>query len=285
MKLFSDPRCLNYHSPGHPERPQRVQATVERLKASHPEWDWPPVEPVSIDDILPAHGQFHLQRLLEPKDFDGDTAYHEGIFEIARLASGASVGAMRSALDGVAAISLMRPPGHHAESERAMGFCYLNHVAITALAALNSGIERVAIWDFDAHHGNGTEAIVSGMDRIRYVSVHQHPCYPGTGIVSRDNAFNFPTPPNTEAGEHMETLSNSWETALNFDPELVLVSAGFDAYLQDPLTQMRLGIDDFKTLGQWLGQSSRPVAATLEGGYSEDLPLLVDAFLEGWSGS
>jgi len=283
MKLYTDPRCLDYHSPGHPERPDRVRTTVELIQERHPEWEWPRVEPASIEDILRAHTQLHLERLQEPKDFDGDTAYHEDIFEIARLASGSSIGAMRSALKGDVAFSLMRPPGHHAESNRAMGFCYLNHVAIAALAALDSGPVRVAIWDFDAHHGNGTEAIVSGMDRIRYVSVHQHPCYPGTGIVSHDNAFNFPVSPRTEAAEHMKILSKSWETVLDFDPDLILVSAGFDAYLQDPLTQMRLGIDDFKTLGQWLRRTSCPLAATLEGGYSEDLPLLVDAFLEGWS--
>ncbi len=285
MKLFYDPRCLDYHSPGHPERPQRVQATVDRLKASHPEWDWLPVEPVSIGDVLRAHGQFHLQRLQEPKDFDGDTAYHECIFEIARLASGASVGAMQAAMNGDPAFSLMRPPGHHAESNRAMGFCYLNHVVIAALVALDSGIDRVAIWDFDAHHGNGTEAIVAGMDRIQHVSVHQHPCYPGTGVVSHGNAINYPVPPETEASEHMSVLSSSWRSVLDSQPELVLVSAGFDAYEKDPLTQMRLGIDDFHTLGEWLKVAKMPAAATLEGGYSDDLPLLVDAFLKGWSGS
>ena len=284
MKLYTDLRCLDYQSPGHPERPDRIRATMELIRERHAEWEWPRVEPAPIDAILRVHSQAHLQRLQEPKDFDGDTAYHEGIFEMARLASGAMIGAMRTVFNGDAAFSLMRPPGHHAESNRAMGFCYLNHVAIAALLALDSGLERVAIWDFDAHHGNGTEAIVRGMDRIRYVSVHQHPCYPGTGIVSHDNAFNFPVSPGTEAAEHMKLLSKSWETTLDFAPELILVSAGFDAYLQDPLTQMRLGIDDFKTLGQWLRQANCPLAATLEGGYSEDLPLLVDAFLEGWSG-
>lgn len=285
MKIFSNPLCLDYHSPGHPERPQRVQATVERLKVSYPDWDWPRVEPVSVDDISRAHGQAYLQRLRVPKDFDGDTAYHEGIFEIARMASGASIRASKEALNREASFSLMRPPGHHAESNRAMGFCYLNHVAIAAVAALGSGVDRVAIWDFDAHHGNGTEAIVIGMDRIRYVSAHQHPCYPGTGIVSRENAFNFPVAPGTEAAEHMKILSKSWESVLEFQPELILVSAGFDAYSKDPLTQMRLGIEDFKTLGEWIRKARSPVAATLEGGYSEDLPLLVDAFLKGWSGS
>ena len=285
MKLFYDPICLDYHSLGHPECPQRVQATVEHLKASYPDWDWPRVEPVSVDDILRAHGKPHLQRLQVPKDFDGDTAYYEGISEIARMASGASIGGLKESLNGEAAFSLMRPPGHHAEWNRAMGFCYLNHVAVAAMVALDSGVDRVAIWDFDAHHGNGTEAIVIGMDRIRYVSAHQHPCYPGTGIVARENAFNFPVPPETEAVEHMKILSKSWESVLEFEPELILVSAGFDAYSKDPLTQMRLGIEDFKTLGAWIRKTRTPVAATLEGGYSEDLPLLVNAFLKGWSGS
>lgn len=166
-----------------------------------------------------------------------------------------------------------------------MGFCYLNHVAIAALEALFAGIEKVAVWDFDAHHGNGTEAILLGVEGTRYVSVHQHPCYPGTGTVSRRNAVNFPVPPATSPEEHMKVLARSWDSVLEFKPELVLVSAGFDAYELDPLTDMRLRKSDFEILGRWLSESKLPVSATLEGGYSDDLPLLVEAFLKGWSGS
>ena len=179
----------------------------------------------------------------------------------------------------------MRPPGHHAEQAQAMGFCYLNHIAIAALEALETGIEKVAVWDFDAHHGNGTEAILEGVEGAFYVSVHQHPCYPGTGTISRGNALNFPVSPGTPPEVHMEVLARSWKAILDFEPELVLVSAGFDAYELDPLTDMRLRSSDFEALGSWLAEAKIPVAATLEGGYSDDLPLLVEAFLKGWSRS
>lgn len=285
MNLYSDPRCLSYHSPGHPERPSRVEASVAWLKTNRSKRTWGTFEPAPMKALLRAHPQSHLDRLQEARAFDADTAYHPDIFEIARLGTGSTLAAMNTALEGEPALSLMRPPGHHAEQTRAMGFCYLNHIAIAVMEALSNGIEKVAVWDFDAHHGNGTEAILDGVDGTRYVSVHQHPCYPGTGTVSRGNAVNFPVPPATPPEEHMTVLARSWESILEFNPELVLVSAGFDAYELDPLTDMRLRASDFEALGRWLGESDFPVAATLEGGYSDDLPLLVEAFLKGWTRS
>lgn len=285
MMLFTNKACLGCHSQGHPERPQRVEATVAHLKALDRDWNWGSFEKAEESVLERTHPAAQLARLQEPRHFDADTAYHEGIYDIARLATGAVLAAMNAALQGEKAFSLMRPPGHHAEATTAMGFCYLNHVAIAAMEALARGIERVAVWDFDAHHGNGTEALLRGVDGTRYVSAHQHPCYPGTGVTSVDNCINFPVPPQTSAAKHMETLSDSWEAVLSFKPQLVLVSAGFDAYELDPLTDMRLRVEDFETLGTWLDQSKIPTAALLEGGYSEDLPELVEAFLRGWSPS
>lgn len=282
MILYSHRDCLNYSLEGHPERPQRVEATVERLKADGDRWTWGQVEAAPEASLLRAHPQAHLDRLQEPRHFDADTAYFEGIYELARLATGAALGAMDSALAGHPAFSLMRPPGHHAEAMRAMGFCYLNHMAIAVMEALERGVGRVAVWDFDAHHGNGTEAILKGVENARYVSVHQHPCYPGTGTVSEANCLNFPVAPRTPPDAHMAILRDSWEAILEFDPQLVLVSAGFDAYESDPLTEMMLRVEDFKKLGSWIGEAERPSAGFLEGGYSDDLPLLVDAFLRGW---
>lgn len=285
MIIYSDPKCLTYHAPGHPERPSRVEATATWLKERRPEWNWGSFETASEASLSRAHPQAHLDRLHEERAFDADTAYHEGIFEIARMATGGTLAAMNAALKGEKAFSLMRPPGHHAEQSRAMGFCYLDHVAIAVLEALGTGTEKVAVWDFDAHHGNGTEAILEGLEGALYVSVHQHPCYPGTGTSSRGNAINFPVGPGTSPEQHMDVLAESWDSVLAFEPELILVSAGFDAYELDPLTEMRLRSVDFEILGGWLAETEIPVAATLEGGYSDDLPLLVEAFLKGWSRS
>jgi acetoin utilization deacetylase AcuC-like enzyme len=282
MILFSHPDCLNYRLEGHPEKPQRVEATVEYLKGQGEVWKWKEFETATEKALLRAHPQAHLERLKDPRPFDADTAYFEGIYEIAKLATGATLAAMDSALKGESAFSLMRPPGHHAERSRAMGFCYLNHVAIAALEALNRGIGRVAVWDFDAHHGNGTEAILKEVENALYVSVHQHPCYPGTGAVSEANCMNFPVSPRTSPDEHMSTLRKSWEAILSFNPQLVLVSAGFDAYELDPLTEMELRVEDFETIGSWIREADMPAAGLLEGGYSNDLPLLVGAFLRGW---
>ena len=285
MKIYSDPKCLTYHSPGHPERPTRVEATVAWLKKRQPEWTWEPFEVASDLSLLRAHPRSHLDRLQEERAFDADTAFYDDIFEIARLGTSSTLAAMKSALSGEKAFTLMRPPGHHAEQTQAMGFCYLNHTAISALEALETGIEKVAVWDFDAHHGNGTEAILEGVEGALYVSVHQHPCYPGTGSISRGNVRNFPVSPGTLSEVHLEVLAKSWEAILDFEPGLVLVSAGFDAYELDPLTDMRLRSIDFEALGSWLAEAKIPVAATLEGGYSDELPLLIEAFLKGWSRS
>jgi acetoin utilization deacetylase AcuC-like enzyme len=175
----------------------------------------------------------------------------------------------------------MRPPGHHATRNQAMGFCYLNSIAIAALDFAAVGA-RVAVWDFDAHHGNGTEDILQDRAGIFFASVHQYPGYPGTGIASQGNVANFPVAPHTPRASHLSELARSWDAVLAFKPDLVLVSAGFDAYVGDPITQMTLEAVDFVELGRWLAQAGLPAAAVLEGGYSPDLPLLIDAFLSAW---
>lgn len=283
MLIFTDSRCLEYETVGHPERSFRVRDSERLLRERHPDWEWPSFEPAVEADLARAHMEGHLARLRVAERFDSDTAYYDGIFEIASLATGGSLAAMKAALAGEKAFSLMRPPGHHAEQDMAMGFCYLNHAAICALAAQAEGISRVAVWDFDAHHGNGTEAILRTEPGTLYVSIHQHPCYPGTGLESKGNCRNYPVAPEEDPDAHMAVLRKSWEELLAFEPELVLVSAGFDAYEHDPITQMSLRINDFRTLGQWLSETKIPTAALLEGGYSEDLPELVDTFLSGWS--
>jgi acetoin utilization deacetylase AcuC-like enzyme len=286
MLLLHDPRCADYRVPSHPERPERVLATAAHLRALHPEWTWQVPAPAADGPLLEAHSSAHLRRLEEPRDFDGDTAWLPGIADHARRAAGAALGAARHALAaGTPVFSLMRPPGHHATAQAAMGFCYLNNIAIAALDAhRDPTVARVAVWDFDAHHGNGTEDILRGREGFLFCSVHQYPGYPGTGAVSSDNCRNWPVAPGSSRADHLRALRASWETVLAYRPDLVLVSAGFDAYAQDPLTEMTLEAEDFAELGRWLRESRLPAAALLEGGYSNDLPKLVDSFLAAWAG-
>jgi acetoin utilization deacetylase AcuC-like enzyme len=178
---------------------------------------------------------------------------------------------------------LMRPPGHHATRNRAMGFCYFSNVGVAALDALESGSERVAIWDFDGHHGNGTEAIVAHNRRIQFASIHQFPAYPGTGARSFANIDNYPVAPFTPRDELVEVAKHSLEKLIAFEPDLLLVSAGFDAYAHDPLLQLTLEREDFAKFGAWLNNIDIPAAVVLEGGYSNELPELIDAFLIAWN--
>ncbi len=284
MILFHDPQCIDYGSAARYELPARVSATANLLRANHPDWQWR-VPSIPDDATLRlVHSPQHLERLQFAHDFDQDTPYFEDIYLHARRSVGATLAAMDTALnEKQKAFALMRPPGHHALPSQAMGFCYLNQIAIAAVAARQRGIPRVAVWDFDAHHGNGTEEILHGRDGILFASVHQEKTYPGTGSITSGNCHNYNVAPHAPRTEHLAALRRSWSEILNYHPDLVLVSAGFDAYKGDPITQMSLEIEDFAELGRWLATAQLPTAAILEGGYSEDLPLLVDSFLTAWA--
>ena len=286
MLLLHDPRCAEYGLYGHPEQPARVTKTAARLRASRTSWAWRTVaDGVPDETLLLAHTPAHLARLEEPHDFDPDTPYFPEIAGHARRSVAAALAASAHAHSNrEPAFALMRPPGHHATADRAMGFCYLNQVAIAALAARRDlGAQRVAIWDFDAHHCNGTESILFGREGFLVCSVHQATGYPGTGLHHSDNSCNWALPPQTPRGEHMEALRASLDAVVSFRPDLVLVSAGFDAYARDPITEMSLEIEDFASIGRWLLETKLPAAGVLEGGYSPDLPMLIEAFLDAWA--
>ena len=283
MIILHDPRCLEYSIPGHPERPGRIARTAPLIKDRHSEWAWREPIPATDDELLRGHSRQHIERIATPRqDFDPDTPYYPNIEMYARRSAGAAIEAVRTTLHGEPAFSLMRPPGHHATRDRAMGFCYFSNVAIAALDALETGVERVAIWDFDGHHGNGTEAIVAHNERIRFASIHQFPAYPGTGAKSFGNIDNYPVAPFTPRNEHVDIAKDSLENLLAFKPDLLLVSAGFDGYARDPLLQLTLEREDFGKFGDYLNEIDVPVAVVLEGGYSNDLPELIDAFLTAW---
>lgn len=286
MIIFHDPRCAAYSAPDHPERPARIVRTVPLLKDRHPNWQWREPQSATEEQLRRAHSREHIALIETAKrDFDADTPVYPHIYEHALRSAGAAIDAARTALTGERAFSLMRPPGHHATRDRAMGFCYFSNIAIAALDALENGTKRVAIWDFDAHHGNGTEAIVAHNSRVAFASIHQFPAYPGTGARSFANIDNYPVAPFTPRAEHVDVAKRALDKLLAFEPTLLLISAGFDAYARDPLVQMTLERDDFAAFGEWLRKIDIPIAALLEGGYSDDLPELIDAFLTAWDAS
>jgi acetoin utilization deacetylase AcuC-like enzyme len=283
MMIFYDPRCLQYFSPGHPERPERIRRTAPLLKDRHSEWEWQRPCAATDDELLRAHSRQHIERVVDAReDFDLDTPLYPNLETYARQSAGGAIEAARAALRGESTFSLMRPPGHHATRDRPMGFCYFSNIAVAALDALENGAERVAIWDFDGHHGDGTEAIVAHNRRIQFASIHQFPAYPGTGAKSFANVDNYPVAPFTPRNEHVHVAKDSLEKLVTFKPDLLLISAGFDAYARDPLLQMTLEREDFAKFGEWLSNIDIPAAVVLEGGYSDDLPELIDAFLTAW---
>jgi acetoin utilization deacetylase AcuC-like enzyme len=286
LTIITDPRCTGYAARGHPERPARISGTVELLKAQDKlalSWLEPP--PAGEAALLRAHTKAHLERLDHPSDFDADTPAYPDIAAHARRSAGGALQALAAARTGKTAFSLMRPPGHHATAERAMGFCYLNSVAIAALEAQAAGCRRVAVFDFDVHHGNGTEEIILDKPGLAFFSVHQYPAYPGTGQAHRGgNCFNFPVAPATPRAEYRGILFKALEELKNFQPDMIAVSAGFDAFRGDPLADGTLEAEDYQWLGESLRDLRAPAFSILEGGYSSELPELILAYLRGLDG-
>ncbi|RJQ56747.1 MAG: histone deacetylase family protein [Nitrospiraceae bacterium] len=279
MKIFYSPKCLEYSSPGHPESPVRVSATYNYLKEKGFEFMGP--HPCADGDILLAHTPELLESVKREKFFDPDTPVFPGIFEIARLAAGSAVdAAMHCLTTGEKAFSLMRPPGHHATKNNLGGFCYFNNIAIASLKAKGK-TGKTAIVDFDCHHGNGTEDILLGKKDFLYLSLHQSPLYPGTGLKSRGNCVNYPLPARTTPEEYLSALEQGLKSVEEFNPDLLAVSAGFDTYKLDPITNLSLEQETYREIGRMLAAFRKPVFAVLEGGYSEDLPECVYRFLTG----
>jgi len=282
MRIFFSTKCLKYFQVGHPEAPGRVQSTYKLLKDNGFSFIEP--LPCSDEDILLAHSRHLLEGVKGGRFFDLDTPSLPDIFEYARLSAGSAIASAEMCLDGETAFSLMRPPGHHATRDMVGGFCYLNNVAIASLKMKKKGVKRVAVVDFDVHHGNGTEDILLGREGFLYLSLHQNPLYPGTGLTSRKNCINYPLSPDTTPEEYIRVFKEGLKMVEEFNPDLLAVSAGFDSYKFDPLANLSLEKETYGEIGRMLAMLKKPTFAVLEGGYSKDLAECIYQFIKGLGG-
>ncbi|KPK35949.1 MAG: hypothetical protein AMK70_04160 [Nitrospira bacterium SG8_35_1] len=279
MKIFYSQKCLEYGQPGHPESPQRVEATYGYLSEKGYEFDEPTL--CSDNDILRAHSENLLKSVKSENFFDFDTPAFKGIYDIARLSAGSAINAAMHCLEkNESAFSLMRPPGHHAARNSLGGFCYFNNIAIACLKAQEK-VQKIAVVDFDCHHGNGTEDIFLGRENLLYLSLHQSPLYPGTGLRSRGNCMNYPLDASTTPEQFLTIFEDGLNEIKKFNPDLLAISAGFDSYKLDPITNLTLEKQTYNEIGRQLAAIRKPAFAILEGGYSKDLPDCIYQFLLG----
>jgi acetoin utilization deacetylase AcuC-like enzyme len=289
--LLHHPSSLDHDTGPHPEQPARIVA-IERELAAHDYLGFERVSsPVVERSVLEAvHPSRHVE-LIERMSarggarIDADTIVSAGSYTAAMHACGGAVSLVDRLLDGRAptGISIHRPPGHHAEAERAMGFCLFNNVAVAARHAVDAhGLGRVMIVDWDVHHGNGTNDIFHAEPRVLFCSIHQSPLYPGTGPASdagsgdgRGFTVNLPVPPGSGDREFRSLIDHVvLPLARTYAPQLLLISAGFDAHADDPLADCRVTDDGYAAMARSLrgvaGELGVPVGAVLEGGYALD---------------
>jgi acetoin utilization deacetylase AcuC-like enzyme len=280
MRVYTSKACLA-HDPGtgHPDQPLRLKAVLDALRAN-PVVELLDAEPAALERALTCHDRAYLEQAAALSAAGGgelgaDTTLSPGSWPAVLGATGAVLAALDHAhATGQHTFAAVRPPGHHALRNRAMGFCVVNHVAVAAAAARAMGHERVLIVDWDVHHGNGTQALVERDPDTHFVSMHQWPWYPGTGAADErgvGNCFNLPMAAGLPPAAYVETLWRGIELATRgWSPDLILISAGFDAMLGDPLGGFTLEPGHFAL---WVARmrerfAAVPIVGLMEGGYA-----------------
>jgi acetoin utilization deacetylase AcuC-like enzyme len=289
IAVVDDDRYREHRAPpGHPERAERLAAVASAIDARRERLSALPARPATADEILAVHPRSHLDAIetaarRAPTRLDPDTYVSPASYDVALLAAGGAIEAARAVARGEAqgALAAVRPPGHHAEAQRAMGFCLFNNVAIAARALRRDGVGRVLILDWDVHHGNGTQRLFEDDPDVLYFSTHQFPFYPGTGDLGEAGrgkglgaTVNVPLPPGCGDLEYVGVLRRLLvPVAFSFRPDVVLVSCGFDAHRDDPLASMEVtqsGFAEMTRIVRALGDDlcGGRVAFVLEGGYA-----------------
>ncbi len=292
VQVVSDLRFQTHRGPeGHPERPERLVAVGQAIEAFRDRIQWAEPRPADASEILRVHDAT-LVNFLESTSgqpsgrIDADTYFSPSSYDVACLAAGGCIDLTRSILRGdvTRGLAAVRPPGHHAEKNRAMGFCLLNNVAI-AVRALQAedGAPRVLVFDWDVHHGNGTQHTFESDPDVLYISTHQFPFYPGTGDFSEAGldagahaTINIPMPAGCGDDEYVGVVQRIVvPAAMAFEPDMIVISCGFDAHLEDPLASMELtgkGFHEMSTIMHALADTlcDGRIAFILEGGYSLD---------------
>lgn len=267
MKVIFSKKCLDYEFSGHPESPDRVKNIYQFLKSK--DFKFIEAKQANKQDILLVHTEEHLERVMNKNYFDLDTPTIDPKYPL--IAAGCAIKAAKERC-----FALIRPPGHHAGKNFLGGFCYFNNISI----AVKKESRKIALLDIDLHHGQGTQDIFLGNPVILYISLHQSPLYPGTGLCSEQNCFNYPLPPGTKEELYIKTLKKGLVEISNFKPELLAISLGFDTFYKDSLGQFELKAQSYEIIGKLIADLNLPTFCVLEGGYSNKIGLLTYNFLK-----